>query len=145
MQHTAKGIKCTEKIDDFLGHPVFHHDGIGGVHFNDLTIEATDGSRDLRILQHLLRGEFIQSRLTYKELIIGEVSSLHHIDLLLYLSDNLHNLVFIAPGGDGVFMNARNTGGRHVQTLDIHLTTGEYGGYLIQDTRDILGINQQGI
>ena len=90
-------------------------------------------------------GELIEARLTDKQLFVGEIVALHHIDLLLDLTGNLDDLVLIAPGGDGVLMQTGNAGGRHVQALDVHLTTGKHGRHLVQDTSHVLGIHQQRI
>ena len=80
----------------------------------------------------------------YKELVISIIIGLDDIDFLFYLLGNLDNLVEIAPGGNRVLVNTLDAGRRHVQTLDIHLSACEHSGNLIQDTRHVLRINEEG-
>ena len=105
-------------------------------------IETADGTGDLGIGQNLLRGELVQSGLTDEELVVGEVVRLHYVNLLLYLTDDLDDLVLVAPGGDGVLMHAGDARGRHIEALDVHLTAGEDGRDLVQNTGHVLGVNQ---
>ena len=67
-----------------------------------------------------------------EDIVVRVVVAFDDIDLLLYLLLDLQNLIGIAPAGDGVLMDAINTGSRHVQTLDVHLSTGKDTGDLIE-------------
>ena len=44
LEYTAEGVEGSEEGDDVLGDAVLHHDGIGGVHLNNLGIETADGA-----------------------------------------------------------------------------------------------------
>ena len=44
LQHTTKGVKGTEQRDDILCHTMHHHNGIGGVHLDDTSLETADGT-----------------------------------------------------------------------------------------------------
>ena len=145
LQHTAEGVEGTVERDDVLGDTVHLDDDVGGIDLDDAGLETADGARDLGIVHHHRRGELVEAGFTDEQLVVGEIVGLYHIDLLLDLTGDLDDLVFVAPGGDGVLMHTGDAGGRHVQTLDIDLTTGKHGGDLVQDTGDILGIHQQGI
>ena len=75
-----------------------------------------------------------------EDIVVRVVVTFDDINLLLYLLLDLQNLIGIAPAGDGVLMDAINAGSRHVQTLDVHLSTGKDTGDLIEDTRHVLTI-----
>ena len=47
LKYTTEGIEGTEEGDNVLGDAVLHHDGIGGVHLNNLGIKTADGTRNL--------------------------------------------------------------------------------------------------
>lgn len=112
LEYTAEGVEGSEEGDDVLGDAVLHHDGIGGVHLNNLGIETADGARNLRIFQNHRRSKFVKTRLTDKQLIVSEIVGLDDINLLFYLTGNLDNLVFVAPGSNGVLMHTRYAGSR---------------------------------
>ena len=75
------------------------------------------------------------------DLIIREVVCLQHIYLLGDLLGYFLNGVFIRPCGNGVLMYALDGRSRNIQTLDIDLATGKHCGYLVQQTGEVLRMN----
>ena len=98
----------------------------------------TDSLRYLRILHYHICGQLIQTCFTDKQLVVGKVIGLYHVNLLFYLLGNLRYLVFIAPRSDGVLMHTLNAGCRYVQTLNIHLPASKHSRNLIQNTSNVL-------
>lgn len=93
---------------------------------------------DLRMVRDIFRifkqqrgRYFVESHLVKEQFGIGIIIGLHHINFLFYLLGNLLYLLFIAPYGDGVFMNIFDAGRRHVQALNVYLSTRKHCCYLI--------------
>ena len=145
LQHATELIQRIVQRDDVLRTTALHHNDIGGIHLRHLSVIVTDDTRNVGILKNDICSQLVKTCLTDKQLIVCEVVGLDDINLLLNLTGNLLNLVRVAPSGNRVLVDTLNALGRHVQTLDIHLATGKHCGNLVQDTRNVLRVNQQRI
>ena len=141
LQHAVEGIELGAQGDDLVRHTRLLHHGIYGVGLHDAGAVAADGLRDERIVQQLGSGNLEQRYLLHEYLIIEEVVSLHHVNLLLYLLGHLDDGVLVAPCGDGVSVYALDGRGRCIEALDVELATGKHGGDLIEKTSNVLRVN----
>ena len=130
---------------DIFGASFLGHYGIGWIHLHDLCTVTAHLFRNLWSIQYYRSGELIQSYFLNEDFIVGKVVGLKHIDFLLDLLGDDHNLLFGCPAGNGIFVHSLNAGGRHIQTLNVYLPTGKYGSNLIQYTGKVLGENDQGV
>ena len=75
------------------------------------------------------------------DFIIRKVVSLQYIYLFTDLLCHLFDSIFICPRGNGLFMYSFNGRCRNIQAFYIYLATGEYSRHLIQQTGEILRMN----
>ena len=132
-----------EKISDILRKTRQEHSTVGRIHLHHTCIVLADSTRNLRILQEDRSRNLVEGYLVDENLIICIIITLHHINFLLYCLVDFLNLLSITPYRDGIFVDVLDTASRHIQALDIYLSSCKYSGNLIQDTGNILRIDKQ--
>ena len=105
----------------------------------------TDSLAYIPILKHDRGADFNQRNFLDENLVVGQNTALQHIDFLFNLLADFLNLVLLAIGSYGVFVNSLYGRSRNVQTLDVDLLACKYRGYLTKDTRSVLGVYNKGI
>ena len=78
-------------------------------------------------------------------LIFRKVVRLDNVNFLLYLLHHLLYRILISPGRNCIFMYAFNRRRGYIQAFNIYLPTGKYSRHLIQQSGDILRMNDDGI
>ena len=143
LQDAAKRVELGEEFYHVLRDACVLNDGVCGVHLDDAGVVAADDAGDVLIGKHHRRGELQQGGLEDEYLVVDEAVSLQHIDLLLDLLGQHLSHFLLAVARDGVLVYARSGGRANVEALDVDLPTGEDGGYLIEDTSEVLGIDDE--
>ena len=143
LQEAVEAVELMEEVGDVLGESSQEHSAIGRIYLHHASIMLTNGARNLWIVQQDRGGNLEECHLMDKDLIIGIVITLHYIDFLLYRLVDFLYLLLIAPHGDSILVDVLDAAGRYIQALDIYLSAGEYRCNLIQDTSDILRVNEQ--
>lgn len=147
---------CTDELQDAtegveLGEELYHiprdacvlDDGVCGVHFDDAGVVAADYARNVLIGEYHRCGKLQQGGLEDEYLVVDEAVGLQDVDLLLDLLGQHLGHFLLAVAGDGVFVHAWSGRSAYVQALDVDLSAGKDGGYLVEDTCEVLGIDDE--
>ena len=132
-----------EQVGDVFCQSCKEHRAVSRIYLHHACIVLADGTRHLRIFQQDGCGNLEESHLVDKDLVIGVIVTLHHIDLFLYRLVDFLYLLLVTPHRNGVLVNVLDTAGRYIQTLNIHLSASKHGCNLIQNTGNVLRINKQ--
>ena len=145
LQDAAKCIELGEKFYHILCDASVLDDGVGGVHFHYASIISANDAGDVLIGKYHRSGELQKRSLEDEYLVVNEAVSLQDINLLFNLLGQHFRHLLLAVAGDCVLVDARSGRGANIEALDVDLATSEDCGNLIQDTCEVLGIDDEGV